>query len=226
MTKNLAQWKIQEWIYWYISIASETLDSLNLKVLTSRVQHPIPRNHSLASSVQSPVSIVQHPTLAYRVQEFRYVFLKTSLKWNSNVELTSADSCRMRGIEVLGTVELVYVGRLLRMNGDSLLVPVWRSFGDGFTNKGELDVWLVTAGTWRPGNLHRSRMGYLPWLISCRLLMAFLPHHRASHMDSIFIHTSHIHFYCISHSTPTSFLFDFLFLFCYWAQTLRHFQPM
>ena len=53
----------------------------------------------------------------------------------------------MRGIEGLGTVELVYVGRLLRMNGDSLLVPVWRSVGDGFTKKGELDVWLVMVGT-------------------------------------------------------------------------------
>ena len=39
------------------------------------------------------------------------------------VQVTSPDSCRMRGIEGLGTVELVYVGRLLRMGGDSLLVP-------------------------------------------------------------------------------------------------------
>ena len=53
----------------------------------------------------------------------------------------------MRGIEGFGTVELVYVGRLLRKAGDSLLVPKWRSVGDGFTNKGEPDVWLVTAGT-------------------------------------------------------------------------------
>ena len=33
------------------------------------------------------------------------------------------------------------------MGGDSLLMPVWRSAGDGFTNKGESDVWVVTAGT-------------------------------------------------------------------------------
>ena len=54
-------------------------------------------------------------------------------------------------------VELVYVGRLLGIDGDSLLLPVWRSFGDGFTGKGESDVWVVRAG-----NLHGSRMGYLP----------------------------------------------------------------
>ena len=43
--------------------------------------------------------------------------------------MTSVDSCRMREIEVVGPVELVYVGGLLRMGGDSLLVPVkicWR----------------------------------------------------------------------------------------------------
>ena len=52
----------------------------------------------------------------------------------------------MRGIEAVGTVELTYVGRLLRMGGDSLLVTVffffflsvtvWISVGDGFTGKG------------------------------------------------------------------------------------------
>ena len=40
----------------------------------------------------------------------------------------------------MGTIELVYVGGLLRIGGDSLLVPVWRSVGDGFTGKGESDV--------------------------------------------------------------------------------------
>ena len=109
---------------------------------------------------------------------------------------TSADSCRMRGIEGVGTVELLYFGRLLRMGGDSLLVPVWRSLGDGFTGKGESDTWLVRAGTWRPGNLYGSKMGYLSLLISCRWLMDFLPHHRVTRLDSIFIQTSHIHFYC------------------------------
>ena len=84
------------------------------------------------------------------------------------------------------------------------LVPVWRSVRDEFTGKWESDVWVVRAGAWRPGNLHGSRMGYHPQLISCRLLMAFLPHHRASRLDSIFIHTSQIHFYCVSHSILTS----------------------
>ena len=61
--------------------------------------------------------------------------------------MTSADSCRMRGIEVVGVVELVNVGGLLRMGDDSLLMRVWNSVGDGFTGKGELDVWLVRTGT-------------------------------------------------------------------------------
>ena len=39
------------------------------------------------------------------------------------------------------------VGRLLRMGGDSLLMPVWKSVGDRFTSKGESDVLVVTAGT-------------------------------------------------------------------------------
>ena len=46
-----------------------------LQFFTSRIQHQISRVHSLASSVlsvQSPGSRVQHPTLASRVQEFRY----------------------------------------------------------------------------------------------------------------------------------------------------------
>ena len=63
----------------------------------------------------------------------------------------------MRGIEGVQMVELVYAGGLLGIDGDSLLLPVWRSFGDGFTGKGESDVWVVRAG-----NLHGSRMGYLP----------------------------------------------------------------
>ena len=43
----------------------------------------------------------------------------------------------------------------------------------------------------------------------------FSTHHGAFRLDSIFIHASYICFYCVSHSTPTSFLFDFLFLFHY-----------
>ena len=54
--------------------------------------------------------------------------------------MASAASFRMRGIEGVGTVELVFVGGLL-------LLPVWRSLGDGFTGKGQFDVWVVRAGT-------------------------------------------------------------------------------
>ena len=60
--------------------------------------------------------------------------------------MASVDSCRIREIEGVGMVELVYVRGLLRMGGDSLLVSVWRSL-DGFTGKGESDVWVVRAGT-------------------------------------------------------------------------------
>ena len=56
------------------------------------------------------------------------------------VQVVSAASFRMRGIEDVGTVELVFVGGLL-------LLPVWRSLGDGFTGKGQFDVWVVRAGT-------------------------------------------------------------------------------
>ena len=51
--------------------------------------------------------------------------------------MESSVSCRMRGIEGEETVELVFVGRLL-------LVPVRRSVEDGFTDKGESDVSVVT----------------------------------------------------------------------------------
>ena len=49
----------------------------------------------------------------------------------------------MREIEGVGTMELVYGDGLLRMGGDFLLLPVWRSVGDRFTGKGDSDVWVV-----------------------------------------------------------------------------------
>ena len=61
--------------------------------------------------------------------------------------VTSDDSCRTGEGEGVGTVELVCVGRLLRMSGESLLLPVWRSVGVGFTGKGKLDAWVVRAVT-------------------------------------------------------------------------------
>ena len=61
--------------------------------------------------------------------------------------MTSSDSCRTREIEGVETVELVCVGGLLRMSAESPLLPVWRSVGSGFTDKRELDVWMVRAVT-------------------------------------------------------------------------------
>ena len=57
--------------------------------------------------------------------------------------LTSAGSCSTGEVEGVGTVELVCVGRLLRMGGESLPLPVWRSVGGGLTGKGELHDWVV-----------------------------------------------------------------------------------
>ena len=45
----------------------------------------------------------------------------------------------------MGAVELMCVGRLLRMGGESLLLPGWRSVGGGFTSKGELDACVIRA---------------------------------------------------------------------------------
>ena len=42
--------------------------------------------------------------------------------------------------------------RLFKIDRNSLLEPVWRSVRDGFTGKGELDVWLVRES----GNLGTS----------------------------------------------------------------------
>ena len=43
--------------------------------------------------------------------------------------MMSVDPRRTREIEVVGTVELVCVGGLLRMSGESFLLSVWRSVG-------------------------------------------------------------------------------------------------
>ena len=55
--------------------------------------------------------------------------------------MTSADPCRMGGIEGVGMVEAEYVGRLLRMVCNLLLMPVC------------VDLLEV-------GNLYGSRIGY------------------------------------------------------------------
>ena len=37
----------------------------------------------------------------------------------------------------VGTVRLVRVSRRVRMGGESLLLPVWKSVGDGFTGQSD-----------------------------------------------------------------------------------------
>ena len=61
--------------------------------------------------------------------------------------VTSAGSCSTGQVEVVETVELVCVGGLSRMGGESLLLPRWRSIGGGFIGKRELDAWVVRAVT-------------------------------------------------------------------------------
>ena len=51
--------------------------------------------------------------------------------------VTSAGSFRTGEIEGVEAVELVCVSRLSRTGGESLLLPVRRSVGGGFTRKGE-----------------------------------------------------------------------------------------
>ena len=47
----------------------------------------------------------------------------------------------------MGTVDLVCVSGLLRMSGESLLLPVWGSTGGGFTVQRDLDAWVVRTVT-------------------------------------------------------------------------------
>ena len=66
--------------------------------------------------------------------EVRFILL---LPWNWHVETMeegdheSADSCRIGEVESVGTVELVCVGRLLKMGCDSFVMLVFRSVGSG-----------------------------------------------------------------------------------------------
>ena len=52
-----------------------------------------------------------------------------------------------REIDGAEKVELVCVGGLLRMGGECLLMPVWRSVRIGFIGQGELDAWAFKAVT-------------------------------------------------------------------------------
>ena len=52
-----------------------------------------------------------------------------------------------RWIEGAQKVELVCVGGLLRMGGECLLMPVWRSVRAGLIGKGDVDAWAFKAVT-------------------------------------------------------------------------------
>ena len=64
-----------------------------------------------------------------------------------------------------------------------LVAPVRKSIKDQLTGKVKSDMWVARAGTWQPGSLHGSRMGYLPCLTSCRLLGLY-PRARGEHLTS------------------------------------------
>ena len=52
-----------------------------------------------------------------------------------------------RWIEGAEKVELVCVGGLLRMGGECLLMPVWRSVRAGFIGRVVVDAWAFKAVT-------------------------------------------------------------------------------
>ena len=43
----------------------------------------------------------------------------------------------------MGTVEPVLVGGFFWLGGNTLVVSVWKSVGNGFTGKVELNVWVA-----------------------------------------------------------------------------------
>ena len=61
--------------------------------------------------------------------------------------VTSAGSGRAGQVEGVRTVELVCVGGLWKVGGESLLLPVWRSVGGRLIGKEELDAQVVRAVT-------------------------------------------------------------------------------
>ena len=56
------------------------------------------------------------------------------------MKVPPANSCRTREIEGVGTVELVYMTRLLRMGGESFPLHVWSGY--------LLEVCLLAKGSW------------------------------------------------------------------------------
>ena len=78
--------------------------------------------------------------------------------------VTSGGCCRTGEVEGVGTVELVCVGGLLRVGGESLLLPVWGSVGGGSMGKwswmlgysGQLPDGQETSMGWEQDGLGRG----------------------------------------------------------------------
>ena len=105
---------------------------------------------SLRCSTLTTEALYQIPGEAKFILSYRNeigLYKRWGVGSRDDVIVKSADSCRTGEVEGVGTVELVCVGGLLRMSGESLLLPVWRSVVGGFTGKGELDAWVVRAVT-------------------------------------------------------------------------------
>ena len=67
-----------------------------------------------------------------------------------------------------GCSETCFRGRLAGRDEFSVWVASLGERSSAGTD--EFSVWVARAGTRRPGSLHGSRMSYLPWLITCKLL--------------------------------------------------------
>ena len=64
-----------------------------------------------------------------------------------------------------------------------LTVPICKYVEDRLTGEAESGVWVARARTWQSGNPNGSRIGYLPGLILCRLLLLNLAV-RGEHLTS------------------------------------------
>ena len=113
---ELPQWKIQEWICWYISIASKTLDSL--KSLSFNVQSPASSAHSPQSSFQRTASRVQRPVSKVQRQEFSVQSLASRVQCpqsNSRVQIPRIPVCRYNSnLLQLTSIEVLWEKTTLR----------------------------------------------------------------------------------------------------------------
>ena len=62
---------------------------------------------------------------------FSLIAMKLACRNDGEGGYETPNSCRMREVEIVGTVELVCIGRLLRMGCDSFLMPVCGPVGGG-----------------------------------------------------------------------------------------------